>query len=147
MPTCTLYQTGHPSFVDSCTVNNQVTVTEAYFVQILCLVIVHRSVDSSDVGRWRWWRLLMLYHVIVIRRRRERSVIVVHRVDIRNGTNFSCRWIRHWTFVTGINDRGRGLPGGIRTRPCLAKGIVISDPTWCPLYRRVCRSRNWWIRI
>ena len=51
---------------------------------------------------------------------------------------------RTWSLVARINDCGSSLPCGIGTRPRFAKGIVIGDPTWCPLYRRIrrpCRRR------
>lgn len=50
-----------------------------------------------------------------------------------------------WSLVARINDSGGGLPCGIRARPRLAKRIVIGDPTWCPLHRRI--RRPWRRRI
>jgi len=51
---------------------------------------------------------------------------------------------RTWSLVARINDSGGSLPCGIGTWSRFAKGIVIGDPTWCPLYRwirRSCRRR------
>jgi len=42
---------------------------------------------------------------------------------------------RTWSLVARINDSGGGLPCGIGTWSRFAKGIVIGDPTWCPVYR------------
>lgn len=48
-----------------------------------------------NVARRRWW-WLMLWYVVVVRWGRQRSVVLVHGVYIRDWTDLSSWWIRHW---------------------------------------------------
>lgn len=91
----------------------------------------------------------MLWNYLSLTRRKLTQLFYVishHATPLEKGCCSDCsrEGKRTWSLVARINDSGSSLPCGIGTRPRVAKGIVIGDPTWCPLHRRnrrPCRRR------